>query len=240
LHTRTSIDSRAASTWRMSDSTANRSLMSQGATKAVSLPLTKLARVRSSFARSRPTSATRSPLSASVLAMLWPIPLPAPVTSAVFKFAVKAISSRGVLPRQSRSSPDARLARPRGITASHCTVRAPVRRPMIVDPNEMPLHDSGMANLPESGKASWYSKRRQPRRPGGHCGHRLGVHFRKSRSHGPIRRSRSGAGWSPARRCWNSRPSPRPRRRRALRQPTGQLSWSRYFGSRRPHSQADR
>ena len=32
--------------------------------------------------------------------MLRPIPLPAPVTSAVFKFAAKAISSRGVFPPQ--------------------------------------------------------------------------------------------------------------------------------------------
>ena len=52
-----------------------------------------------------PTSATRRPISASVAAMLRPIPLPAPVTSAVFKFAAKASSSRAIHDREARIAP---------------------------------------------------------------------------------------------------------------------------------------
>ena len=71
----------------------------------VSARLRSSALARSSFSRSRPTRATRRPISASVVAMLRPIPLPAPVTSAVFKFAAKANLLPSCLPTQARSAP---------------------------------------------------------------------------------------------------------------------------------------
>ena len=94
LLTRMSIVSMAAATSSMADLTVERSAMSQVAIRALSPPVFIAARARSSLLRSRPTRATRRPIPASVTAIAWPIPLPAPVTSAVCKVAANPVSLR--------------------------------------------------------------------------------------------------------------------------------------------------
>ena len=85
LQTRTSIAPKAASTWSTTALTANRSAMSQGATKAESLPAGQPGAVPFELLAIAADQGHAQPHSAKVLAMLRPIPLPAPVTSAVFK-----------------------------------------------------------------------------------------------------------------------------------------------------------
>ena len=86
---------KAVRTWSTIAVTANRSPMSQVATNAESRPRARLGPGPFELLAVAADQGDAQPqISARVAAMLRPIPLPAPVTSAVFKVEAKAVSSR--------------------------------------------------------------------------------------------------------------------------------------------------